>query len=699
MMPDIPGRWCVAAACATGLGVVLPPIVVGVVAAVATIGAVRARRWPIGVATLCGFAVLGTISALVADERVGAIADADVPTGRVVMRAAIREDPIPASGWMAVGRPIDIDGTPWPGPPIGLGPLPPDVAAGDVVVAEGVLRPRLHRLRNDLVAGTLHVDELVDVRRAGGPFFAVGNRLRERVRSAFGTGDVGDALVTGLLIGDTEWLPETVMEDLRRAGLAHFVAVSGSNVALFLGAWWLVGAPLAIRPRPRAVVGILGLIVFVVVTRWEPSVIRASVMAAVPLVGGLVGVPVGPWTALGTAVTLVLLVSADLIFSVGFQLSVAATAGVLLGVASVRDRTPRWVWVPLGATVGAQAAVAPLILIVFGTIPLASPIANVVAAPIVTAVSAVGIARIVLPVPLIGSVARIGADLVLQVAEIAADGPQLDMVGAIVAGAVGAAVVRRGLRPIGLAGVAIALLATSNGPAPWPSVPTLVALDVDQGDALVLQDPSGRVALVDGGRSPAVLDRALRRRGIDRIDLLVVSHGDADHAGGLEELVAFGDVGEIWIPDHIDDPALDRITGMAIDRGVPIRRIGAGHRARIGSIRLEVLGPGRRYLADNDASIVIVASAGRTALLPGDIEAVAQADLPPLRPDILVVPHHGAATSDPAWLRRTVGTVAVLSYGPNAFGHPHPEVVDVLEDAGAIIHHTHLDGDIVLPLG
>ena len=177
---------------------------------------------------------------------------------------------------------------------------------------------------------------------------------------------------------------------MRLSGLSHFVAVSGSNVALFLSAWWLASGPLGWGPRRRAVLGLAGLAVFVVATRWEPSVVRAATMAALVLGGRLAGRAVDGWTALGGSVTLLLLVSGDLAGDAGFQLSVAATAGVLAGGGLWRDRRPRWAWTALGATVSAQAAVAPLLLIHFGSVPLFAPLTNVVAAPLVAGATAAG---------------------------------------------------------------------------------------------------------------------------------------------------------------------------------------------------------------------------------------------------------------------------------------------------------------------
>ena len=138
---------------------------------------------------------------------------------------------------------------------------------------------------------------------------------------------------------------------------------------------------------------------------------------------------------------------------------------------------------------------------------------------------------------------------------------------------------------------------------------------------------------------------------------------------------------------------------MAGSRGVAVERPSAGWSADIGSIHIEVLGPVRRYASPNDQSLVLLATVnGRTVLLPGDIEVIAQQELGPVAADVLKVPHQGAATSDLEWLLASRAEIAVISVGPNTFGHPSEDVVATLEGAGIDVLRTDRDGDVILPL-
>ena len=476
--------------------------------------------------------------------------------------------------------------------------------------------------------------------------------------------------------------------------------MSGSNVALFLAAWWVLTAPFGLGPKRRAVIGAVGLVVFVVATRWEASVVRASVMAGMVLGGAAAGIAIDAWVALGGAVAVLLLVSGHLAADVGFQLSVAATLGILVGAGWFGDTRPRWLWTPLGATVAAQAAVVPILLLHFGTVPLLSPVANLVAGPFVAAATVVGAVGVFTGLGAVVAVGSALAGAVLAIAHLAAGWPQLGVAGATAAVVAGVAAGRAPLRPWIVLGATIVLatpLVLQPGP---PSVATVTFVDVGQGDAVLVRDPSGLVAVIDGGRDPVAFDDALRRYGVRRIDLLVVTHGDDDHVGGLREVFDQVAVGRMWVPKHPDlGPILHDLVDEATALGIPVDRAVAGRRIGLGQISLATLGPRRRYSSQNDGSVVLWVAAGRTVLLAGDAEAAAQRDLPELDPDVLLVPHHGSSTTDLDWLERTLDDVAVISVGPNTYGHPTPEIMEVLRESGAEIHVTRDEGDVSIPIG
>lgn len=403
------------------------------------------------------------------------------------------------------------------------------------------------------------------------------------------------SLLDGLLFGDTSRLPPDVARDFRRAGVYHILAVSGSNVAFVAGGFLLV-----IRPFLR-LVGFRGqraerlawpatavvVAAYAVMSGFGPSVTRATLMTEAGLVYLASGRTRNPWGPVCLAAAVMLARQPLLIVDVGFQLSFAATAGII-GLCPPLLRWAEGTWLPAAAegvppfvgrtlrtlvaagavSLAAQAAVAPLLAAHFGEISVIGLVANLVVVPLsgldVTAGLAAAVAHLCGPP---GRVVAAGlfavTSLLLQLttasAHLAAQAPFASVIVGRPALAVSAgyyatlAWVRRGAAEakalrrmaaalvvaLGLAaghlGAGLAAGAVGARPA------EAVFLDVGQGDALFARLADGRTILVDGGPPGAgerVICPFLRCRGSGRLDTVIVTHGHDDHAGGLAEVIA-----------------------------------------------------------------------------------------------------------------------------------------------------------------
>lgn len=510
--------------------------------------------------------------------------------------------------------------------------------------------------------------------------------------------DDGRALLAGFLIGDTSELDRSDVEAMRLSGLSHFVAVSGSNVALFLILLALAAGPLALGPKRRSVVGLIGLPVYVAATRFEPSVMRASVMAGMALVGRLFGIVLEAWQLLALAVVVLVVLDPSITWNVGFQLSVVATAGVLAGA--------RWplrggmVQRALAVTCGAQAAVTPILLVHFGAIPLFSPLANLIAAPLVTVSTLIGAVGVGVSGLLIDLASWL-ASIVLLISRTASTLPQLSPAAATLLGVVVLVWSRwRRIRPVLAVAAGVSAIWVLVGFGSSLPDPGAVVLDVGQGDSILLHGGGGRFALVDGGPDPMILIGKLRSYGVRSLDLVVLTHVHADHVVGLIGLLGRIPIGEVWMAlEPHQTPSSKEFVGEVF-RWVPVVRAPAvGEEVWLGSLLIRVEGPLRRYASANDQSIVLtVEGPSRSILLAGDIEVVAQRELMHLRADVLKVPHQGAATSDPAWLVAVGASEALIPVGPNSFGHPADWVIETLGAAGARVRRTDHDGDLEVGL-
>jgi competence protein ComEC len=259
--------------------------------------------------------------------------------------------------------------------------------AGDRVTVTGTLEPLSGydlRYRWRHAVAQLQVAELTAFAGPRSPLDRLANTSRGAVlRGADGLPATERAVLAGFLLGDTRAIPDDLVDDFRNAGLSHLLAVSGANVAFVLA----VATPLLIRLRlgSRLVIGLLILILFGTMTRWEPSVLRASAMAGLAMGATFLGRPVPASRILTLAATGLLVADPFLLHSVGFLLSCGASAGILwLGPAiSARVPGPKWIGDALGVTTAAQLGVLPVLLPVFGTVPLVALPANLLAAPMV----------------------------------------------------------------------------------------------------------------------------------------------------------------------------------------------------------------------------------------------------------------------------------------------------------------------------
>ena len=662
--------------------------------------------------------------------------------GRARLLGTLRTDPGPTvSGWSAVmavqdaeldGRGMAVRGAVWLG---GRG-SPPDATRGDrIVVDAGLEVPSdpgfAGSLRSRGIVAAARVSAFRRVGRSSMPlvgaaqsFRALAGRAIERL---FPPREAG--LLLGLALGDDTRLDPAVARDFHATGLGHLLVVSGENVAMVLAPVVGLLAWFRVRPAVRFAVALLTVVFFVVLTGADPSVLRAGVMATLALIGVLLGRPRDGIALLASAVVVVLLVDPFLARAVGFQLSVGATAGMVLLAGPIADRLPmpRPVAIGLGATLAAQVFVTPLLLATFREVPLVTLPANLLAAPVVSPGLLLGLAAATTGTvsPVIGRALALLAVVPLRFLEQLADrlarapvpwitsggGPVVLVVGLAVAGAIALAVRGRLPRPAVAAAAAFLVVAslTSAIRAGPPDAFTVRFLDVGQGDAALLTSPAGATVLVDAGPEPDVVARELAAVGVHRLDVAVATHPHADHVEGFAEVLARFAVGVLLVPGCADGSPTDLAFGRAVrEESVDTVVARAGDRFVVGDLRLDVLAPDRCWSGTNsdpnNDSIVLMASVGdRRVLLAADAERDAQAAMldagVDLRADILKVPHHGGDTSLDAFLTASGASVAVVSVGqPNDYGHPVTSVLAAITATGTRVVRTDRSGTITVLL-
>ncbi|CAN5430891.1 ComEC/Rec2 family competence protein [soil metagenome] len=532
------------------------------------------------------------------------------------------------------------------------------------------------------------------------------------------------SLLTGLVTGDLRGQPDEIADAVLASGLSHLTAVSGSSVALLAAGVMGLALLLRLGRRTGWWACLAAIWWFAVLVRLQPSVVRASVMASLVLGALLVGRVRSTPGLLCTAGLLALLADPGLAGRLGFALSMAATAGVVLAAPPAaawlgrHTPLPAGVRMALAATCGAQIAVTPILVGVGGAVHLASVPANVVAVPAAVVAKVIGgVAALVAVVSpdLAGLVAALAGPplrlILWSAAAFASPGGQraVEVTAAwlavlVLAGAWSRLPGRaRRVAPV----AAVALVAAvaglpGGGGTVGPAAPVLEVLDVGQGDALLLGDPEAGWILVDGGPDPQRLGRVLDQRGVGALATVVVSHPHTDHTGGLAQVISDREVGVVVIGPHGEQAA--EVLAAAAAAGAAVVTVAEGDGWRHGAMHLTVLSPPPTGLgADlNENSLVVRVdiAGGRSVLLTGDAEVIAQHLLigdVRVDVDVLKVPHHGGNTNAPDFLAATSPSVAVISAGAdNPFGHPHPDVLADL--AGVPVLRTDLDGTISIPL-
>jgi competence protein ComEC len=600
-------------------------------------------------------------------------------------------------------------------------------ACGGRVVVRGYLRPpRAYRnaVTTEVGSWSLWVKG-ASLARSDGPadvLARVASTARVRLfPSAFDVGSdrPGLRLARALLLGDGNALPASQREAMRRVGLAHLVAVSGLNVGMVATIFFVL---LLRAPRGLRLAGTLsGVLAYALLVGPLPSLLRAVLMAAVVL--GALLLRRLPAALNGLAVSCLLLVLLDpsWVEDLGFQLSVAATAGLLALSAPLRHglRASGPFATPLAVTIAAQLATLPWSLAAFGRLSPISPLANLVAIPWSGVALGVALAWAALRIAL-----GPAADFLLPLLDLLASPlVWLERLPASrwitwpqqaswwCASAIAVLLITCILLPrprwsvVVRLGIVVALLVASLPPAP-PSAPELVMLDVGQGDAILLRDGDATL-LVDGGgwRRPGfggrVLLPAFAALGVRRLDVLAVTHPDRDHCGGAVDLLRELPVGQVWAPPGI--AATDCGAALHV-RDTPYVELATGDAARLGRWRLRVLGPDRDGEgSDNRRSLVLLAETfGRRVLLTGDLDAAGEAVLlrrwgpPALASDVLKVAHHGSPSSTiTPFLRAVHPRLALVSVGTaNAYGHPSPKVLAALDRQDIPVFRTDRDGMI-----
>ena len=552
-------------------------------------------------------------------------------------------------------------------------------------------------------------------------------RVRDRFRAVLGETPSG-GILAALAVGDQRAISAEEWRLFNRTGVTHLMSISGLHVTLVSGLLaWLAAAlwrrsPALLERLPArkagAVAAIAGALGYALVAGFAVPAQRTFWMVAVVALALWSGRVAAPMRTLALALAVVLAFDPWAVLAPGFWLSFGAVA-LIFFVAREDGRgagdgaaggARQWLRVQWAVTAG----LAPAALFLFGLVSIVGPLANAVAIPVVSAVvTPLALAAAVVPWDPLLHLASWLTGWVLQFLEWCATlpvavwqqhAPALWATLLALAG-VGWLIAPRGV-PWRAGGLALMLPAVAlPAPAPGAGEAWITTLDVGQGLAVLVRTQAhallydaGPAFGADADSGERIIAPYLRATGVGQLDALVVTHNDNDHAGGAASVIENVEVGALLHALPGGHPLIRAVPGA--------RRCLAGESWEWDGVRFAILHPDGASAArkGNDFSCVLKVSAGgRSMLLTGDIEKLAEAELvardaAALRSDVLLVPHHGSRTSStPAFLAAVGAGDAVIPVGyRNRFRHPAPDVL--ARYGGLAVHRTDEQGAVEVRL-
>jgi competence protein ComEC len=534
-------------------------------------------------------------------------------------------------------------------------------------------------------------------------------------------------LVAGLAVGMDEGLSEEFVKSMKLTGLTHLTAVSGANCAIVIGLVWVLLRRFPIHKTVRTAIALVALSCYVVLVGPQPSVLRAAFMMAVVFVSLELGRRVWLPRALVLGSVILLIVDPWLLSDYGFWLSALATYGLVALTPNISEHLENWLPKPialvLAATIAAQLWCIPILASLQGGFTTYSVLANLLVEPLVAVITVLGLAAsifgVFMPILFTPSMTIAGwfASWIVFLAKSFSSLPanllplpsgligSLILIGLVAVYTFGVVKHRSFLAVLLcvslVAGWVVGGAHRAIGDLNWPPADwTVSSCDVGQGDATVIKS-RGEIALVDTGKDPELIDRCLDRLKIQQIDLLVLTHFDADHVAGLAGALRGRSVLTSLISKFPDDRPL-----ATIDRELLVRvsnkviPADLNLSGELGAYRWQVISSlGEQASTSNEGSLGILFESSTLAIYTlADLNEFAQCQIQlqrPSTPVIVKVSHHGSADQCPKLYNSLRPDLALISVGAgNAYGHPTKRALELLESSGSSVFRTDESGSI-----
>lgn len=557
----------------------------------------------------------------------------------------------------------------------------------------------------------------------------VRNKCEEFAFSSMPAKEAG--ILQALLVGDDSFLSEDVSEAYKASGMVHLLVVSGSHVAFIIVLFAYFFSVFELDKRVTPFLLMVAIFLYVFITGSSVSVIRAGVGAIFLLFSKLWGRKNDSLTSLFLVGFFILLGNPMTIYSMSFQLSFAGVLGILLGDSKLKtlfEKLPKWIGETIAVTVSAQLFVTPILVCGFYTIYFSGVISNLFAMSLSGIIMMLGFATFFIwfLIPPVGVlINKITYWLILLMNWIAEFFAGLDFLSYTMAMPnfiwvglyylwimclLDAIKIRKKI--LGIITVVIFVIVTCVNF--FSTGLEVNFIDVGHGDSIFMVLPDKRSVLIDTGGgywigkkeynagSDTVVPYLLGR-GYKHVDMVVITHLDEDHVGGLAEVLEVIDIDVLVVSVHVKDKErYSEILELANKYDFVIKELSAGMKFSLGEVHFDVLSPYKdvKYESENDESICLMCEyEGVKLLFTGDLEEKGEEYLLKQKvsvdADILKVGHHGSITSSSdKFIKEVTPKISVISVGNRFKSLPGKAVLDRLEEIGSKVYRTDLMGEV-----
>lgn len=585
-------------------------------------------------------------------------------------------------------------------------------------------------LKTKKIIGTVELEKVKILKSSNGSFIHnIQKYIRDTINGTL-TDEEGNLLLA-ILLGDKDKLSEDIQESFNTSNLSHMLAVSGAHVSyIILGLTYVLQNSI-IGKKNGKIVCIIFLLAFMAITNFTPSVTRACIMAILTLFSSIIYRKSDVYTNISVAALITLIFNPYGLLDLGFQLSYGGTIGIIIFIKRIQEKKSNskvinYIKQMALVSIYANIIIIPIMMYHFNTVSFTFIISNIMASPILGIIVITGFLFIIASITvkpltrLIAIFIKPILSILIKISQICSKLPFSNILVvtpymfnvisyyAIILYCIKS---KKNNKCKIIICLLIVLILINFIIYIFPQKLRIFFIDVGQGDSTLIITPDKKTVLIDGGGSDSfdvgekVLLPYLLDRRILKIDYVLISHFDTDHATGVAQILGKIDVSSIILTRQLEENDIYRhILSIAKEKKIKLIYVKEGDVLKIGGIKISIIHPENKLMINNpmnNNSIVCkVEYNSFSMLLTGDIEMEAEELILRkninLKADVLKVAHHGSKTSTTGEFLKAINPkVALIGVGKNNnFGHPSNEVIQRLKENGTRIYRTDENGEI-----